>query len=170
MAKGLQVGDIVKANRMIKDEATGKPAIEPGRSGQVVKAGAGHSMIVDFDGLQLRVSTQRLDLVEKPKGKRGRPKGSPKQPAAPTKQNAPSNPATDLLNLSNPQIMAQIANKLLMSGGVDAAPDTVVIEMRLADLPDNIQRDIKQLIERKLSLSLEDVQPRKAGRPKKNNS
>jgi len=173
MAKGLKIGDKVTVNKNVPIEkdnpafASGLEVVEMGRLGKVVKEGTGRSMLVDFDGVQVQISNQRLDLVsggkQKKPGKRGRPKGSTNRARPAARTSASANAGADMVNYDSPQFAAKIANKLLMSGSVDANPETVVVEIHLADLPSGTQAEIKRLLQQKLSLGLEDSQPRKRG-------
>src|SRR5258707_5479773 len=176
MAKGLMVGDKVRVNKEVtleKDSpafASGLQLVETGRLGKIVKPGTGRSMIVDFDGIEVQISNQRLELVGKGKlhkpGKRGRPKGSGNKNKITTPRATRSvspNASTDMVNYDSPQFAARIANKLLVSGGADPNPDTVVVEIHLSELPGGIQAEIKRLMQQKLSLGLENSQPKRRG-------
>ncbi len=76
MAKGLTAGDAVTLKepyKVPKNEAAyqqGLHEITPDRVGHIVQPAGGRGFIVDFDGQQLVLASQRLDIARKPIKKR----------------------------------------------------------------------------------------------------
>ncbi len=72
MAKGLRIGDAVTVRterRLPRNDPAyrqGLKRLRPGEFGQVVGAAEGRSVVVEFDGKRVTLSSQRLDRVVRP--------------------------------------------------------------------------------------------------------
>jgi hypothetical protein len=152
MAKGLKIGDAVTVREEMrlhrKDPAytQGLKRLRPGDIGQIVDAAEGRSVVVEFDGKRVVLASQRLDRVQPPP--------APPEPAEGGKSGAAEagGRESDLIryvNTGDPQFITGVANKLLVSGGGDEA---VVVQIRLADLPKQVQRQVRSLMNAKLAL------------------
>jgi len=160
MAKNLKTGERVTVDRIVDfDPASepfinGLPQISVGQVGVVVDAApTGRASIVDFDGIQATVSNQRLQRLDTPpaKGKRGRKKRATSAPAAPkAKRTTPVQ--TSSTDETSEQVITQLANTLLLNGGLKQNDD-VVIQLRFDELPESVKTQIRKLIDAKLALS-----------------
>src|SRR5438874_2473811 len=115
MAKGLKVGDTVTVREELrlprKDPAyqAGLHRLKPGELGTVVGPSDGRSVIVDFSGKKVTLSSQRLDQVKQPlssaktteksSARRGRPRSGAVSSSAP--QTAPSQPTNQLVDYNS---------------------------------------------------------------------
>lgn len=159
MAKNLEPGDTVTVKAPVSLDKTsnaykqGLEHIEPSSIGKVIEHSTGRSAIVEFNGIPVTLSTQRLTKVEP--AKRGRPKGTAQRPEKPVLL-----PPQTFLEPTQPQsetygseVITIIANKLLASGAVNPERETI-IELRFADFPNEVQEHILALIRAKLALTL----------------
>lgn len=159
MAKNLKSGEKVTVDRVVefdpKSESfiNGLPQITAGQVGVVVDAAPqGRASIVDFDGIQATVSNQRLQRLETPpvKGKRGRKKRA--TTAASAKVKTANNVQKSSPDETSEQIITQLANTLLLNGGLKQNGE-VVIQLRFDELPESVKTQIRKLIDAKLALS-----------------
>jgi hypothetical protein len=165
MAKGLKVGDAVVVREELrlprKTDAyqQGLRRLKPSDIGRIVNTADGRSVIVDFGGVQVTLASQRLNRAEEPKPapveapateapRRGRRKG---QTAASTQ--AAKSDRTGLIDYTSPRFLTVAANALLRSGGENSDPETVVVQVKLADLPADVQKKVQSLIQAKLDLT-----------------
>ncbi len=148
MAKGLKTGDAVmvrketKVGRKTEAGKRGRKRIAPGELGYIVGPAGGRSMIVAFGKHRLTLSSQRLDRAAAV-----HPGGDGPQQTQPDSGNAPT-----FIDYRHPRFVTEVANRLLMSGTLNPEPASVVLEVRLGDLPEEIQQQVHALIEAKLSL------------------
>lgn len=163
MAKNLKIGERVTVDRPIELDPTsepfekGLPRVEPGHVGVVIgPAPQGHATVVEFSGVQAIISSQRLvRSADKPLGKkRGRKKlgdATSIPPSSSRSERVDKTPSISEEETSM-QLVTQIANTLLLNGGLKEADDAV-IQLRFAELSAPVQAQIRALIEAKLSLS-----------------
>jgi hypothetical protein len=151
MAKGLKIGDAVTVREEMrlrrKDPAyvQGLKRLRPGDIGQVVDAAEGRSVVVEFAGKRVTLASQRLDRAQPPAAPEPVESGKGSGADAGGRE-------SDLIryvNTNDPQFITGVANKLLVSGGGDEA---VVVQIRLADLPRQVQRQVRSLMDAKLAL------------------
>jgi hypothetical protein len=199
MAKGLKVGDAVTVRKEIrlaqKSEAyqAGLKRLKPGLIGKVVDVAQGRSVVVDFEGRHVTLASQRLDkstvsdkkVTEASAGSSGRGKRGQRGPRASKVKVAPSTNTTafipdehTLIDYANPQFITSVANKLLTTSGLEPDPETVVMQIKLSDLPDGIRQQVRSLMHAKLALPPQMASAatsgattgRRRGRPPKNQS
>ncbi|MEP7286993.1 MAG: hypothetical protein ABI947_14645 [Chloroflexota bacterium] len=184
MAKGLKVGDSVSVIKTVRFKPSsetfnnGLTSVKPGEIGTVLRTAAGRSVVVEFQGKEAILSSQRLESRTVPKkGRRGRPRTIRPEESNETTPTTDSGKRTEskvaaetaLFNYRDARFVTTIANKLLMSGDTKFESPSVVVEIRLAELPDEVQRQIKSLMEAKLALGPQNGSTgRKPGRPRKN--
>jgi len=179
MAKGLKAGDSVAVSKPLKFKKTsneykaGLKSLELGQIGQVVDSARGRSVIVEFEGKRATISSQRLEKMQTGETPRRRGRraaiANPANPVSPAQQEsyrAPAlaatnigQPSSELFNYDSPKFAASIANKLLLSGGLKDENASVVVEIRLSDLPAEVRERIQALMQAKLSLGLESEIP-----------
>ena len=168
MAKGLRIGDAVtvrQERRLPRNDPAyrqGLKRLRPGEIGQVVGAAEGRSVVVEFDGKRVTLSSQRLDRVVPP------PAAEAPEPQRASAERSAGAAATaaDLIayvNTSNPGFVTTVANTLL-TGGDD--PDRLVVELRLRDLPARVQKQIRALMQAKLALGPQAASQSTAVKPK----
>ena len=175
MAKGLKAGDSVAVSKPLKFKKTsaefknGLKSLELGQIGQVVDSARGRSVIVEFEGKRATISSQRLKKMQTGEAPRRRGRrtaianpANSASPAQPESYRAPAlgvtsigQPSSELFNYSSPKFAASIANKLLLSGGLKDDNASVVVEIRLSELPAEVRERIQALMQAKLSLGLE---------------
>jgi hypothetical protein len=177
MAKGLRIGDAVTVRterRLPRNDPAYKQGLKrlrPGEMGQVVGAAEGRSVVVEFDGKRVTLSSQSLDKVVRPPAAEApeadRTQATTEPQRAPAERSAEAAaPAADLIpyvNTSNPGFVTTVANTLL-SGGDD--PDRLVVELRLRDLPARVQKQIRALMQAKLALGPQAASQSSAVKPK----
>jgi|GEM_PF-4688035 hypothetical protein len=166
MAKGLKVGDAVTVRKDMrlrrKDPAyqQGLKSIKSGEIGHVVSTAddRSRSVIVEFKGVPVKLASQRLERATPPvvTGTKVPDAGQPAQSRRGRRRAAAE---LDLLNYNNPDFIAEVANRLLMAGGAEPSPETVVVQIKLSDLPAQVQQQVKSLMRAKLDLGR---QPRRA--------
>jgi hypothetical protein len=162
MAKGLKVGDLVVVREEIrlprKSEVyqNGLKRLRTTDIGKIVSAVEGsRSVVVDFGGKQISLASQRLNRAEEQKAapaqaeageapRRGRRKSQDSGQA--------QSDRTGLIDYSSPKFLTVAANALLRSGEA-ADPETVVVQVKLADLPNDVQKKIQSLMQAKLELA-----------------
>jgi len=154
MAKKLSVGELVTIRKTfwLKHDSDGYKnglrRLRAGDTGRIVDIGDGRSVVVDFDGKQATLSTQRLE--------RYTPPAEPKPEPAPesTPEAAPKAPpaAPEPIDYYHPPFIKMVANNLLRNGGLEAEPDALVVAIKLADLPEQVQDQVRALIQAKLDL------------------
>ncbi len=183
MAKGLKPGDTVSVAKAYKFSRasdvykSGLHRVQPGDMGKVIDAATGRSVLVNFQGQEFTISSQRLQRVIVPEPKRrGRRPGSTNKPKAP-EMTVNASPATDqgdvaFVNYNDSQFVTRVANTLLIHGGAQNDPDAVVVQIKLSELPQPVQNQIRDLMQAKLALGPQAPaqQPRRRGRPPKNQS
>ncbi|MBX3063233.1 MAG: hypothetical protein KF726_09680 [Anaerolineae bacterium] len=160
MARNLKAGDHITVDQLVKFNAKseqysqGLTRIEPGQVGKVISAAPqGRSSIVEFNGVRVVLSNQKLAKTEKPLGKkRGRKKKSELAAAESSAPKANSAALSAATNESSAQLITVIANSLLLNGGLKDDGDAVV-ELRFAELPENVRVRIRKLIADKLALN-----------------
>jgi hypothetical protein len=190
MAKGLKVGDAVTVRKEMrlaqKSEAfkAGLKRLKPGLIGKVVDVAQGRSVVVDFEGKRVTLASQRLDksaASEKSGGKGGKrgPRATAATTATPgtTSSTVPIPDERSLIDYNNPQFITTVANKLLTTSGLEPDPETVVMQIKLSDLPVGIREQVRSLMHAKLALPPQMAQlssagtgigtPRRRGRPPK---
>jgi hypothetical protein len=168
MATGLKVGDkvIAKDGRKIKPDPQNPDnhlsRLNKGQVATVIRVSTGRAFIVEFNGKRGEVSAQQLvryegasgasneATVEKsaaPRASVGRPR---KESAAPSQDQSKgvTSYGTDLVNL--------MANKLLLNGGIQAGAEPVV-ELKLAELPPEVEKTLRALVEAKLLLGVQSL-------------
>ena len=164
MATNLKAGEHVTVDRTIEFDATsessekGLRSVEAGHVGVVIgRAPQGRATIVEFSGIPAIITNQRLvRAADKPLGKK---RGRKKQGVS-TSTVTKSSSVEDLHNPSGSaeeepslQLVNQIANALLLNGGLKEE-DNTVIQLLFADLPDSVQAQLRALIKAKLSLTV----------------
>ncbi len=180
MAKGLKPGDLVTVKEPLSftrsSEAykQGLQTVKPGDAGRVVGTAKGRSMTVEFNGVQAAIASQRLQKVSdqpQPTSRSATPKRTKEadqekalRPAASKQAPAPKGSGD-----YDRRWIATLANKLLTTG--TTKPDQeAVVEIRLGDLPEDLQHRIQALVRAKLTLGLEPEDlpsaPPKAKAPK----
>jgi hypothetical protein len=196
MAKGLKVGDTVTVRKEMrlaqKSEAyqAGLKRLKPGIVGKVVDVAQGRSVIVDFDGKHVTLASQRLDkstvsaktsseAAGAPRRGRGGPRGprATRTMATPTTMGPIPNEHS-LIDYTSPQFITSVANKLLTTSGLEPDPETVVMQIKLSDLPAGIREQVRSLMHAKLALPPQMVSAatsgattgRRRGRPPKKQS
>lgn len=133
-------------------------SVEPGQIGSVVgPALQGRATIVDFDGVQAVISRLRLQRPAS-KGK-GKGRGSKKKVEQLPSPKIESSQAQDVIPDQNfvpddadLQLVSAITNTLLLSGGLKDDSEAV-IQVRFADLPENVQKKIRNLMKAKLDFN-----------------
>ena len=182
MAKGLKAGDTVSVTKIFKFKRAsaiyknGLHRVQPGDVGKVVDAASGRSVLVDFGGQEFTISSQRLQRVTVPEPRRrGRKPGSTNKPKAPeaTAKVLPKQDLGDVafVNYNDTHFVTKVANTLLMHGGAQDDPDAVVVQIKLSELPQPVQSQIRNLMQAKLALGPQPAaQPKRRGRPPKNKS
>ncbi len=185
MAKGLKPGDAVTVRKPMsvsrKSEAyqQGLKRLRPGQIGKIVEmVEKARSVIVDFDGKQVKLASQRLERpstpasVEREGAPEGARRGRRKQVAGAAGAQQIAEDAS-LIDYKNPNLVKTVANKLLTSGGLQAGSEAVVVQIKLSDLPEELQQQVKNLLNAKLALgprsdTASGQQPKRRGRkPKK---
>ncbi len=182
MAKGLKKGDRVTVSELLSftrsSEAykQGLQSVNPGQVGRVVGPGKGRSMIVEFNNVQAAIASQRLQTVKdqaqpEPQGSReteGEKAGQEKATSAGAAKHTLS-PKAATGNYDR-RWVTTLANTLLATG--TTKPDKeAVVEIRLGDLPEDLQHRIQALVQAKLALGLEAeeqppvAQTQKASKP-----
>ncbi|MCC7447292.1 MAG: hypothetical protein IT324_07755 [Anaerolineae bacterium] len=165
MAKKLSVGELVKVREefWLKHNTDGYKnglrRLRPQDVGQIADIGEGRSVVVDFDGKRATLSSQRLERYTPPAepAPESAPEAAPKAPPA----------ATEPIDYYHPPFIKMVANNLLRNGSLEAGPDTVVVAIKLADLPQPVQEQVRALIEAKLDLGPEGApRPRRTRRAK----
>jgi hypothetical protein len=173
MAKGLKVGDAVTVRKEMrlaqKSEAykAGLKRLKPGLIGKVVDVAQGRSVVVDFEGRHVTLASQRLDkstvsgksATEASVGSSGRGKSGPRGPRT-SKASVATTATTsafipdehNLIDYANPQFITTVANKLLTTSGLEPDPETVVMQIKLSDLPIGIREQVRSLMHAKLAL------------------
>jgi hypothetical protein len=169
MAKGLKVGDAVTVRKNMrlrrKDPAyqQGLKSIKSGEVGHVVSIGddRSRSVVVEFKGVPVKLASQRLDRTTPPVVT-GTEVSDAGQPAQGRRGRRRAAAELGLLNYNNPDFIAEVANRLLMAGGVEPSPETVVVQIKLSDLPVQVQQQVKSLMRAKLDLGRQPRAPRRA--------
>ncbi|MBX3084740.1 MAG: hypothetical protein KF716_24105 [Anaerolineae bacterium] len=163
MVRNLKAGEHVTVDRTVPFDPQSEPyekglvQVEPGQVGVVVSLiPQKRASVVDFSGIQATISHQRLVRAgDKPIGKkRGRKRktdATAKILALPKSVSMNSVQST-LADATSEQLVTMIANTLLLNGGFKEEGDTA-IRLRFADLPENVQKQIRSLIDAKLALS-----------------
>jgi hypothetical protein len=173
MAKGLKIGDMVTVRKAMhltqKSEAyqAGLKRLKPGIVGKVVDVAQGRSVVVEFEGRHVTLASQRLEKATASaqkateaneessksgkKGPRG-PRTGKARVAAPTTATTAIPDERSLIDYSNPQFITSVANKLLTTSGLEPDPDTVVMQIKLSDLPTGIREQVRSLMHAKLAL------------------
>lgn len=160
MARNLKAGDHITVDQLVKfsskseQYSQGLTGIEPGQVGKVISAAPeGRSSIVEFNGVRVVLSNQKLAKTEKPLGKkRGRKKKSETAAVSVAPQKSKSAAASSIVSTeSSAQLITVIANSLLLKGGLKDDGDAIV-ELRFAELPENVRARIRALITAKLAL------------------
>ncbi len=159
MAKGLKVGDTVTVRKELrlprKDPAykAGLKRLRPGEIGRIVANAEGRSVVVEFEGKQVTLASQRLDYVKQAAGVAApvKPRGKPahEEEMAPAGTARPEPNLIDYVNTNDPQFIRGVANKLLRVGD---DPEAVIVQIRLTDLPARVQDEVRGLIAKKLDL------------------
>lgn len=179
MAKGLKTGDTVSVAKQFKfkraDEIykKGLHRVQPGDLGKVVDAAEGRSVLVDFQGHEFKIASQRLERVTVPETKRrGRKPGSTNKPKlSPETVVAPQELGdVAFINYNDSKFVTRVANTLLMQSGAQSDPEAVVVQIKLADLPQPVQNQIRELMQAKLALGPQSqpaIQPKRRGRKPK---
>jgi len=166
MAKGLKVGDAVTVREEMrlprKTEAyqQGLKRLKPGDIGKIVSAVEGsRSVVVDFGGKNVPLASQRLNRAEEQKSapaqaaegeekpRRGRRKVQDSGAAQ------PQSDRTGLIDYTSPKFLQVAANALLRSSADGAEAETVVVQVKLSDLPNDVQQKIQALMQAKLDLA-----------------
>jgi hypothetical protein len=172
MARGLKSGDSVKVRKLIEFSKTsperknGLEKLEPGTLGKVVGAAQGRSVVVEFGDKRTVLSSQSLEQVKRGPGRSRRKNGAETGDKAASAQK-PS--AQTSYHYNSPHFMKTFANKLLLKGGLTADPK-MVVEISLAELPTEVQKEIRALMQAKLDLdqaATPQAKPRGPGRPPK---
>jgi hypothetical protein len=169
MAKGLKVGDAVTVRKDMRlrriDPAyqQGLKSIKSGEIGHVVSAGndGSRSVVVEFKGVPVKLASQRLDRATPPVVT-GTEVPDAEQPAQSRRGRRRAAAELGLLNYNNPDFIAEVANRLLMAGGAEPSPETVVVQVKLSDLPAQVQRQVQSLMRAKLDLGKQPRTPRRA--------
>lgn len=149
MAKALKVGDQVTVKKPIEfarrspERSGGLKGIQPGDLGTVMSLTDGRSANVEFGGVQTLISTQKLDRA-----------------ADSSMVSGPAS-STDMINYGSRQFIREVANKLLVSGDAENQ-QSVSIEIKLSELPADIQNQIRTLIRAKLDLDAPAAASRKS--------
>ena len=180
MAKGLKPGDTVSVTKPFKFKRasdiykSGLHRVQPGDIGKVVDAAAGRSVLVSFQGQEFTISSQRLQHIVVPEPvRRGRKPGSTNKPketeAAVTAPSAPVEGDVAFVNYNDAQFVTKVANTLLMHGGAQNDPEAVVVQIKLSELPQPVQNQIRDLMNAKLALGPQPAaqQAKRRGRPPK---
>lgn len=169
MAKGLKVGDAVTVRKEMrlrrKDPAyqQGLKRLRPGEIGHIVDMADGRSVIAEFKGTQVTLASQRLDRAEPPVVEVAATEAAPVSAngdasAKPTgakrgpRGRRPANANSAAINYENPDFIAEVANRLLLSGGLASDPETIVVQVKLSDLPQKVQSQVQNLMRAKLDL------------------
>jgi hypothetical protein len=166
VAKGLKPGDPVTVIELFRfknnsaESKNGLKSVQPGEVGHVVETAQGRSVVVEFKGVRGTIPSRRLELAHEPAkttSRRGRRKQIERAEAetivASRKTTKAPAPQTEVGSYDR-RWMTALANKLLMTG--NTKPDKeAAIEIRLADLPDDLQQQIQALVQAKLTLGFE---------------
>jgi len=176
MAKGLKLGDAVTVREEMrmprKSEVykQGLKRIKPGEIGRIVELAEGRSVVVEFaGGKRVKLASQRLERAAPPSadaelnGKRAASAGA----------TGKSVTEANLIDYNNPNLITTVANRLLLSGGLQADSDAVVVQIKLSELPAAVQKQVKALMRAKLDLSPQaqrgtGPRPKRRGRKPKN--
>ena len=154
----------------------GLRSIKTGDVGTVVDAATGRSVVVEFGGKRATLGSQRLERVAAPvKSPATAPVNAPvaasqkppvlaapsarkpaQKPRSAEKAPAPKPDKVPTANVStvdegNTELVATLANSVLLSGGLKSAQDTV-LQIRLSELPRKLQARITDLVQAKLEL------------------
>lgn len=181
MAKGLKSGDTVSVTKIFKFKRAsdiyqnGLHRVQPGDVGKVVDAAAGRSVLVSFKGQQFTISSQRLQRITATEPKRrGRKPGSTNKPKAAAVSAPAQKDLGDVafVNYNDAQFVRKVANTLLLQSGAQTDPEAVVVQIKLSELPQPVQAQIRELMQAKLALGpqVTVVQPKRRGRPPRNQS
>jgi hypothetical protein len=184
MAKGLKVGDMVTVRKAMslaqKSEAyqAGLKRLKPGIVGKVVDTAQGRSVVVDFEGRHVTLASQRLEKATESsqkttdagtaksgggkKGQRGPRTGKARVAASATATTVIPDERS-LIDYANPQFITSVANKLLTTSGLEPDPETVVMQIKLSDLPVGIREQVRSLMHAKLALPPEMASAATAG-------
>src|SRR2546421_183306 len=128
MAKGLKVGDAVTVREEMRLPRKsdvyqqGLRRLRRGDVGQVIGMAEGRSVIVEFEGKQIILASQRLEKI------------------TPTNGESHGNGEADgivqsdieLVDYNNPRFITSAANKLLKAIDI-TSPETVVVQIRMID-------------------------------------
>ncbi len=179
MAKGLKLGDLVTVREEMrmprKSEVyqQGLKRLKPGDVGQIVDTVAGQrSVVVEFTGgKRVKLASQRLERAA-PSAGDGESNGKDIHSADSEGQQT-THEGANLIDYKNPNLITTVANRLLLSGGLQPDSDAVVVQIKLSDLPGEVQRQVKSLMHEKLALGPQaqrgaGQQPRRRGRKPKN--
>lgn len=169
MAKGLKVGDAVTVRKDTrlrrKDPAykQGLKSIKSGEVGHVVSEGddRSRSVVVEFKGVPVTLASQRLDRATPPVVT-GTEVPETEQPVQGRRGHRRATAESGLLNYGNPDFIAEVANRLLIAGGAEPDPETIVVQVKLSDLPAQVQRQVQSLMRAKLDLGRQPGAPRRA--------
>src|SRR5579859_7592523 len=185
MAQGLKVGEKVRVTKTMDVSRTdpaykqGLKRLMAGKVGQVVATGPGHASItVEFDGKQVSLPSRRLDRVQAGEEEAPTQESAsvvPENGAGQTGEPAGSVSGPNIyaaMNFKDPGFLTAVANMLLMSGN---NPDTLLVQLRLRDLPSETQAQVEGLVRAKLALGPElgktggivERVPKRRGRPPK---
>jgi hypothetical protein len=159
MAQGLKIGDKVtpKGNQKLKaDPQNAENSLKRLKEADVatvVGKGTGRAFIVEFKGKRGEISAQQLLKYEGGQSPDDTSAAEKAATTVPKDSSMPSTVAThsadfglDLVNL--------MANKLLLNGGIRADAEPVV-ELRLAELPPQVEKTLRALLQAKLSLGVQ---------------
>jgi hypothetical protein len=167
MAKGLKVGDAVTVREEMRLKRSsevyqqGLKRLKRGEIGHVIAAADGRSVVVEFSGKQVKLASQRLERVSEPVPELA------EAPAAGTKTNGNRTTRGDaqLIDYNNPQFITTAANKLLKAADENTDPDAVIVQVRMSDLPGDVQHRVRALMQAKLELGPQEQTGKKsAGR------
>lgn len=166
----------------------GLRTIKVGEIGTVVDAATGRSLVVEFGGKRITIGSQRLErvttptkapaattavptvkptvntqaansakspqaAVSKPVSKQA---AADKEPAVKSVTLPPASPSPE--EEGNTELVATLANSVLLSGGLKSPRDTV-LQIRLTDLPRKLQARITELVQAKLDLGTKKSPP-----------
>jgi hypothetical protein len=169
MAKGLKLGDTVavrEAMRMPQKSeayAQGVKHLKRGEVGRIVEVAEGRSVFVEFEGgKRVKLASQRLERPDSESGADGKRKSRGRH-AVPDE--------ASLIDYQNPNLITTVANRLLLTGGMQVDSDAVVVQIKLSDLPAQIQKQVTALMQAKLALGPQRAtgqQPKRRGRKPKN--
>ncbi len=156
MAKGLKPGDTVTVREEMrmprKSEVyqRGLKRIKPGEIGHIVEVAEGRSVIVEFgDDKRVKLASQRLERATPAPVADTETNGKRRAAAGSKGKSTEAN----LINYDNPNLVTTVANRLLLSGGLQDDSDAVVVQITLSELPAAVQQQVKALMRAKLDLS-----------------